>query len=149
MEFNLQDDIGTVGTFAEESIIDFASRHGHPSIMVFDVHGVHGQIHVYASTTLTIDNFEEMFGQPIPYIADIERWSDAYDDDGVPVYKQTVFDANGGDGAFNDVIAKMVADAVKETVSRLPAEIRPETIFVQAAIDSAGTFYDHWQPTKE
>lgn len=150
MNFDLQDDYSAVGTFARESITDYASTNGRPSLVVFDVQGNWGQIHLYISTVLTIANLEDLHGTPIPYIADFEKWMGFYENEPrrLPVYKGQACEAGKGDGAFNDVIAQMVADAVRDSVSSLPPDILPETVFVHAAFESEGTFTDQWHPTK-
>jgi len=148
MSFDLQDDYAAVQSFAAKSIAEFASKDGLPSIAVFDVQGVHGQIHLYISTSLTIENYDQMLGKPVPYIADFDKWSDFYYSREQPSYLGKTCSPDDGDGAFNGVAAQMVAHAVRDAVNELSAEAKPEMVFVHAAFESGGTFSDKWSPTK-
>lgn len=107
----------------------------------FDVQAVHGQIHAYPSTHHTPETIYEEVGKPLEFIFDCDPWSDRRYEGDTPDYQSLLFDTDSGDGGFNDYFSVMVYDATLAALREIPAELRPQHVVVEAAIESGGTFH--------
>jgi hypothetical protein len=128
--FDLLSYFDEVVVFAQKALTDYSTEHGVASAMVFHVQATHGSIEVYASTSLSLDDLDDLMETPLADAGDFVPWRESY-------LKR---DSNLGDGGFNDYVTLMVGDAVTKACSNLSSSQLPVAILVHAAFESAGTY---------
>lgn len=139
---DLSNSIAPIRTQLSAALAKYAGAGSPAELLFLHVHPNYGQIHIYISPDADADPYDDLGGNPIDDVIDIEGWEDE-SNSAEPRF--TLVDGAAvsppDNDQFNVLIGQHVNEVTKALVSSCDPALAPNRVIVES---ESGEFHDEW-----